>query len=95
MLVSDRLAYWIVSPGLLTYHQMVGSGDKSYDTSGMVVEQKRQDLFRHWILGFGSGDIRVSTSGARQEELFLPNVLFVNSKVREMQKLIVMKPDED
>lgn len=93
-LVFDRLAYWVVSPGLLTYHQVVGSGDKSYDTSGMVVEQKQQDLFRHWILGFGSGDIRISTTGARREELFLPNVLFVNPKVRELQKLIAMKPDE-
>jgi hypothetical protein len=91
---TDRFAYWIVSPGLLTYHQVIGSADKSYDTSGMVVEQKQQDLFRHWILGFGSGDIRVSTAGARREELFMPNVLFVNVKVREMQKLIAMKPDE-
>jgi hypothetical protein len=95
VLVSDRLAYWIVSPGMLTYHQVIGSGDKSYDTTGMVVEQKQQDLFRHWILGFGSGDIRISTAGARREELFLQNVLFVNSKVRVMQKLIAMKPDEN
>jgi hypothetical protein len=95
VLVSDRLAYWIVTPGMLTYHQVVGSADKSYDTSGMVVEQQQQDLFRHWILGFGAGDIHISTAGARREELFLQNVLFVNPKVQEMQKLIAMKPDEN
>jgi hypothetical protein len=95
VLVVDRFAYWIVSPGMLTYHQVIGSADKSYDTSGMVVEQRQQDLFRHWILGFGSGDIRVSTAGARREELLLPNVLLVNAKVQQMQKLIAMKPDEN
>jgi hypothetical protein len=73
---------------------VIGSGDKSYDTTGMVVEQIQQDLFRHWILGFGSGDIRISTAGARREELFLPNVLRVNPKVLQMQKLVAMKPDE-
>lgn len=93
VLVLDRFAYWIISPGMLIYHQVIGDADKSYDTGGMIVEQRQQDLFRHRILGFGSGDIRISTAGARREELFLPNVLFVNSKVREMQKLAAMKPD--
>jgi hypothetical protein len=95
VLVSDRLAYWVVTPGQLTYHQVIGSGDKSYDTTGMVVDQQQQDLFRHWILGFGSGDIRVSTTGARREEFVLQNVLFVNPKVRKMEKLSAMKPDQD
>lgn len=93
VLVLDRFAYWIVRPGMLICHQVIGDADKSYDTGGMIVEQRQQDLFRHRILGFGSGDIRISTSGARREELFLPNVLFVNSKVRELQRLAAMKPD--
>ena len=94
VLVVDRLSYWVVSPGQLTYHRVVGSGDKSYDTRGMVVEQSQQDLFRHWILGFGSGDIHISTTGARREELSLVNILFVKHKVKEIQHLIAMKPDQ-
>jgi hypothetical protein len=91
--VLDGFAYWIIRPGMLVYHQVIGDADKSYDTGGMIVEQRQLDLFRHRILGFGSGDIRISTSGARREDLFLPNVLFVNSKVREIQRLAAMKPD--
>ena len=30
----------------------------------MVFEKIRQDLFRHWILGLGSGDLRINTMGA-------------------------------
>jgi hypothetical protein len=95
VLVSDRLNYWQVTPGQVTHQHVVGGGEKSYDTDGMVVEQLQDDLFRHWILGFGSGDLRISTTGARREEFSLPNILFVNSKVEQMQRLIAMKPDQD
>jgi len=92
--VYDRLSYWRVTPGQLTYDAVIGGAQKSYDTRGMVFEKHRQDLFRHWILGFGSGDIQISTTGARRETVSIPNVLFVDAKIREVQKLIAMQPDE-
>jgi hypothetical protein len=94
VLVSDRLNYWQVTPGQVTHQHVVGGGEKSYDTDGMVVEQLQDDLFRHWILGFGSGDIRISTTGARREEFTLRNIPFVNRKVEQLQRLIAMKPDQ-
>jgi len=94
VLVSDRLNYWLITPGQMTYEHVVGGGEKTYDTRGMVFEQLQEDLFRHWLLGFGSGDIRISTTGARKEELYVPNVLFVNAKVKKIQQLIAMKPDQ-
>jgi hypothetical protein len=60
----------------------------------MSVEKKRDDLFRHWILGLGSGDIHISTTGARQAEFFVRNVLFVSTKLQKIQRLASMKPDE-
>jgi hypothetical protein len=60
----------------------------------MVFEKHRQDLFRHWVLGLGSGDIQISTTGARRETLNIPNVLFADSKVGEIQKMIAMQPDQ-
>jgi hypothetical protein len=92
--VYDRLSYWRVTPGQLTYDAVIGGAQKSYDTRGMVFEKHRQDLFRHWILGFGSGDIQISTTGARRETLNIPNVLFVDAKVGEIQKMIAMQPDQ-
>jgi len=91
--VYDRLGYWRVTPGQLTQDTVIGGAQKSYDTRGMVFEKYRQDLFRHWILGFGSGDIHISTTGARRETFIIPNVLFVDAKVSEIQKMIAMQPD--
>jgi hypothetical protein len=62
--VYDRFSYWRVTPGQLTHDAVIGGAQKSYDTRGMVFEKHRQDLFRHWIIGFGSGDIEISTTGA-------------------------------
>ena len=92
--VYDRLTYWRVTPGQLTHDTVIGGAQKSYDTRGMVFEKNRQDLFRHWILGFGSGDIEISTTGARRESFSIPNVLFVDAKVGEIQKMIAMQPDQ-
>jgi hypothetical protein len=72
------------TPGQLTHDAVIGGAQKSYDTRGMVFEKNRQDLFRHWILGFGSGDIEISTTGARREMFNIPNVLFVYAKVGEI-----------
>lgn len=92
--VYDRLNYWRVTPGQLTHDAVIGGAQKSYDTRGMVFEKHRQDLFRHWILGFGSGDIQISTTGARRETFSIPNVLFVDAKVSAIQQMIAMQPDE-
>jgi len=83
-----------VTPGQLTHDAVIGGAQKSYDTRGMVFEKHRQDLFRHWVLGLGSGDIQISTTGARKETIHIPNVLFVDAKVSEIQKMIAMQPDQ-
>jgi len=92
--VHDRLSYWRVTPGQITHDYVIGGSARSYDTRGMVFEKQRNDLFRHWILGMGSGDINISTMGAKRESFSVPNVLFVDSKVAAIQRLIAMQPDE-
>lgn len=92
--VYDRFTYWRVTPGQITHDTVVGGAQKSYDTRGMVFEKRRQDLFRHWILGLGSGDIQISTTGARRETFEIHNVLFVDAKVSAIQKMIAMQPDQ-
>ena len=91
--VYDRLTYWVIRPGQITQVNVIGGAEKSYDTRGMVFEKLREDLFRQWLLGFGAGDLHITTVGARREELLIPNVLFVDSKVRAIQKLIATRPD--
>jgi hypothetical protein len=63
----DRMHYWKFPPGRLTYESSFGGGQKSYDTSGMLFEKLRDDPFRHWLLGMGSGDLVIATAGAQRE----------------------------
>jgi hypothetical protein len=92
--IYDHMSYWVIRPGQITHDFVVGGAQKSYDTRMMVFEKLRQDLFRQWILGFGSGDIVISTTGAKKEELHIPNVLFVDYKVQQIQRLIAMHREQ-
>jgi hypothetical protein len=85
----DKQIYMIFTPGMLKACEAIGGGETAYDTRGMVVQHLRDDLFRHWILGLGSGDLVVRTSGAHSHEFRLANVLFVGRKlqiIEEMQR---------
>ena len=89
----DRLTYWEVTPGQLTQKFIFGAGSKSFNTQGMVLEKHRDDLFRHWLLGLGSGDLMIRTAGASREQIEVSNVLFIGSKVPAMQQLIAEVPE--
>ncbi len=92
--VFDRFTLWVIKPGQITREHFWGTGSESYDTENMVLEKRRNDLFRHWILGLGSGDLRIHTFGGRPEEIFIPNVLFVGFKILAIERLIAEKPAE-
>jgi hypothetical protein len=89
----DRMSYWEVTPGQLTYKSLLGGGSKSYNAQGMGLEKHRDDLFRHWLLGMGSGDLQIRTSGATREQIDVPNVLFIGAKAAAMQRLISEVPE--
>jgi hypothetical protein len=92
--IYDRLAYWKVRPGQITHERVIGGAERSYDTRGMVFEKHREDLFRHWIIGMGSGDIKISTTGAKRDTIYVPNVLLVDSKIDAIQRMISVQPDQ-
>ena len=43
------------------------------------------------ILGLGAGDLLLTTS---KETIQIPNVLLVDRKVRAIERLIIVKPDQ-
>jgi hypothetical protein len=92
--VFDRLVFWRIRPGQLTEERVIGGGEVSYDTRGMLFEQHADDFFRHIILGLGAGDLRLVTTGAKKEIIEIPNVLLAQSKVRKIQRLVAVKPDD-
>lgn len=92
--VFDRLQYWVFRPGQAVRHEVFGDGNRTYDTHGMSVYKLRDDLFRHWILGLGSGDLHIATTGAQHNEFIVPNVMFIGWKLPRIQRLVAMEPDE-
>jgi hypothetical protein len=80
-LLYDRLVYMVFTRGQLRVRQAVGLGEMVIDTRGMVVEKHRDALFRHWLLGLGSGDLTVHTGGASARQFEMPNVLGINRKL--------------
>ena len=91
--VLDRMSYWEITPGQLTHFSFLGGGSRSYNAQGMGLEKHRDDLFRHWLLGLGSGDLQIRTSGATHEKIDVLNVLFISKKVERIQKLIAEVPE--
>jgi lysylphosphatidylglycerol synthetase-like protein (DUF2156 family) len=95
--VYDRMSYWRITPGEITLEYVFGGGQRSFQTEGMAFEKLRDDLFRHWVLGFGSGDMimhPMQAGLANREDLAIHNVLFVGSKLRQIQSMIAARPDE-
>jgi hypothetical protein len=88
VLFFDRRIYMIFAPGQLRVHQEIGSGEVAYDTLGMVVAKRRSDLFRHWLIGLGSGDLLVKTAGANAQQFEMHNVLFVGNKLQLIQQML-------
>ena len=88
VLYFDRMVYMIFTPGQLRVCQEIGDAEAAYDTHGMVVAKRRSALFRHWLLGFGSGDLVVKTAGANAQQFELHNVLFVDSKLQLVQQML-------
>jgi hypothetical protein len=86
----DRQFYVTVTPGQVRVHLEIGGGETAYDTTGMVFQKQRSDMFRHWILGFGSGDLIIRPASSR-EHVELHNVLFVGRKVRQIERYLQQK----
>jgi hypothetical protein len=80
-LLFDRQVYMLFTRGQLRVRMAVSQGETVYDTRGMVVERHRDDLFRHWLLGFGSGDLTVRTGGSNSQQIEWHNVLGIGHKL--------------
>jgi hypothetical protein len=93
MLMFDRQIYMIFTPGQFKVCTEIGGGEKVYGTVNLKLERERSDLFRHWILGLGSGDLIVKTTGATAEHFDLPNVLFINRKAKQIEDMIRTMPN--
>lgn len=88
----DRLSYWRIRPGQMTEEHLIGGGAESFDTNGLRFQKLSADLFRA-MLGFGAGDLKATIGGDRGSAIELPNVIFVDRKVKAIEKLISVRPE--
>jgi hypothetical protein len=57
LLLYDRMNYATFGRGQFTIHHTFGVAATTYEVQRLSLEKKRDDLFRHWLLGMGSGDL--------------------------------------
>ena len=87
MFIYDHQIYITFAAGQMRVCEEIGGGEKAYDTAGMAIEKHRDDLFRHWVLGLGSGDLTVRTAGAQIHTITMPNVLFISRKLKQIEDM--------
>jgi hypothetical protein len=88
----DRQMYLVLTPGQLRVRQEIGGAENIFDTTNMKVQKQRNDFFRHWVLGMGSGDLIVKP--ANSEEIHMPNVLFIWIKVKKVEEMLEIRQIE-
>ena len=55
----DRFTWWRFSPGQVIEEHRVGQATgHAFNTEGMIIQRLPDDLFRHRVLGFGTGRLR-------------------------------------
>ncbi len=82
----DRQIYVVFTPGQVRLCLEIGSGETIYDSFGMTVQKERTDIFRHTILGFGSGDIMLRFSRI-EHPIELHNVLNVAKTLKRIEQM--------
>jgi hypothetical protein len=85
----DTRTYVIISAGQVRVRQAIGQGEKVYDATLLALHLQPNILIRHRVLGlFGAGDLVVRTGGSQPDVFEWPNVLFVRSRLKEIEHLL-------
>jgi hypothetical protein len=86
--VYDRMHYVTFGLGQIRYVLEVGDGEVVMPAEGAVVEKKRSDAFRHWVLGLGAGDLMIRSGGSNSPTIELKNVLLIQRKLVVIDRLL-------
>lgn len=84
----DRAHYIVFDQGQIRYVREVGDSEVVIQSEGAVVEKKRNDIFRHWLLGFGTGDLLIRTGGGHGQTIELENVMNIGRKLTIVNQMI-------
>ena len=90
--VFDRRAYVIFTPGQIKVCEHIGAAVEAFPTLGVMLTKQRDDLFRHYIYGFGSGDLILKFQTGDRREIRIPNVLGVGWQLKAVEDMIRTVP---
>lgn len=86
----DHFTWWRFSPGQVIEEHRIGQATgHAYNTEGMIVRRLPDDLFRHRILGLGTGDFVVKP--AQEGSFEVHNVWRASDKQRMMERMIATR----
>ena len=88
--VQDRMMYMTFDEGQIRYVMQVGDSAMVMPAEGVMVEKKRSDVFRHWLLGLGTGDLVIRTPNG--QEIELPNIVNANRRMAIINDFLRHKP---
>ena len=86
--VYDPMHYVTFGRGQIRYVLEVGDGEVVMPSGGVVVEKKRSDAFRHWVLGLGAGDLMIRSAGPNSPAIELKNVLRIKQKLAVIDRML-------
>ena len=85
----DPLTYVQFTPGQVKVCEHIGDSVQAFNSNTVSLEKKRDDLFRHYIFGLGSGDLILKVGGgAARNEIRMNNVLFLGSRLPRVENMI-------
>jgi hypothetical protein len=88
-LLYDRQMRMVFTPEQVRVRTRIGGGESVHDIQTLVIEKHQDDLLRHWLLGFGSGDLIVNTTGANPVKYEWLNVFWINRKLAQINAMIL------
>ena len=85
--IFDLRRYFHFRPSQVTMVHEIGEGEKTFDSFGVVMEKHRDNYVQHMALGFGSGDLSISTHGGDSDIITFRNVFRINRVLKEVSKI--------
>ena len=90
VLIYDRGSYVIFDEGQIRYVREIGENELVVPADRAQVEKKRSDVFRHWLVGFGTGDLVIRT-GQGGQSIELENVVGISRKLDVINTMLRKK----
>ena len=89
--IFDLRRYFHFQPSQITMVREIGEGEKNFDSFGVVMEKHRDNFVQHIALGFGSGDLSISTHGGDSDKITFNNVWRIGKVLKEVAKIREMR----